>query len=82
MGRSGSPLDGYDFKYFKDLAVWIFHNRDDPVVPRAGGQAPVDAAKAAGGSPKFTVHETGVHKMQLQKNLTGEVMEWLFSQSR
>ena len=43
---------------------------------------PVDAAKAAGGSPKFTVHETGEHKMQSQKNLTPEVLDWLFSQSR
>jgi predicted peptidase len=72
----------YDFSKFKDLPVWAFHNRDDPVVPLAAGREPVDAAKAADGSPKFTIHESGEHKMQLEKNLTPEVLDWLFSQSR
>ncbi len=37
---------------------------------------------SAGGAPQFTIHETGEHKIQLKKNLTTEVLDWLFLQSR
>lgn len=80
--RDSGPVSQFDFKHFRDLPVWAFHNRDDPVVPLAAGQEPIDAAKAAGGSPKFTIHESGKHKIQLKKNLTPEVIDWLFSQTR
>ncbi len=80
--RGSGPASQFDFSKFKDLPVWAFHNQDDPIVPLAAGQEPVDAVTAVGGSAKFTVHETGEHKIQLQKNLTPEVLEWLFSHSR
>ena len=30
--------------------------------------------------PKFTIHDSGGHKAQMQKNLNNEVIDWLFSQ--
>jgi predicted peptidase len=80
--RNSGPISKFDFKHFKDLPVWVFHNRDDDVVPFDKGKEPVDAAKAVGGSPRFTVHESGKHKMQLHKNLNPEVIDWMFSHSR
>jgi predicted peptidase len=80
--REISDVATYDFKYFKDLPVWAFHNRDDQVVPLIVGQTPIDAAKAVGGNPKFTINESGKHKIQLSKNFTEEVLDWLFAQSR
>jgi hypothetical protein len=32
-----------------------------------------------GGSPEFTIHETGGHQRQRRMDLTPKVLEWLFS---
>lgn len=80
--RNGPKISDFDFKHFKFLPVWVFHNRDDKVVPVDTAISLVNAAKNAGGLPRFTIHESGGHSAQWRANLSKEHINWLFSQSR
>ncbi len=40
----------------KDLPIWNFHGDKDTAVPIKRSQDMIDAIKAAGGSPKFTIY--------------------------
>ena len=47
--------------YAKKVPMWIFHGEKDSVVPFDHSQVMVEAIKAAGGNPKFTVYPNDDH---------------------
>lgn len=75
------PISQFDFKHFKTLPVWVFQNTGDKTVPFKYAKELVDAAKAAGGNPKFTVFEMDGHKSHMPEMMQKETLDWLFSQS-
>lgn len=62
------------------IPAWTFHGDLDPTVPIARSQQMVDALKAAGGSPRFTVYPGYHHDSWTVTYENPEVMEWLLSQ--
>ena len=80
IGNTG-PISNYDFKHFKTLPIWAFHNKDDGTVPIKKAQELIDAVWTVGGIPKFTFYETGKHSDHYNDMMTGEPLDWLFSQS-
>lgn len=79
--RNTGPISKYNFKFFKNLPVQVFHNKDDKTVPVKYAEELVNAAKKAGGSPIFNLYDSGGHKYQVDKVLSKDVLKWLFSQS-
>jgi predicted peptidase len=61
----------------KDLPIWNFHGDKDTAVPLKGSQDMIDAVKAAGGSPKFTIYE-GVGHNSWDKAYNDEKLEEWF----
>ena len=49
----GNPADAVKIK---DLPIWNFHGDKDTAVNIKGSQDMIDAIKAAGGTPKFTIY--------------------------
>jgi predicted peptidase len=62
------------------IPAWTFHGDLDPTVPIARSQQMVDALKAAGGSPRFTVYPGYHHDSWTVTYENPEIYEWLFAQ--
>ncbi len=66
----------------KDLPIWNFHGDKDTAVPIKGSQDMIDAIKAAGGNPKFTVYP-GVGHNSWDKAYNDEKLEeWFIQHAR
>ena len=72
----GNPADAAKIK---DLPIWNFHGDKDTAVNIKGSQDMIDAIKAAGGSPKFTIYP-GVGHNSWDKAYNEEKLEEWFSQ--
>lgn len=66
----------------RDLPVWAFHGDQDPVVPLERSQEMIEAIKAAGGSPRFTVYPGVKHDSWTETYANPEVYAWLLSHRR
>jgi len=62
------------------MPLWVFHTKDDPVVPARGSEMMVRALTEAKGNPKSMWHDKGGHDAWIwaYEEKTG-VREWLFS---
>ncbi|WP_238989341.1 carboxylesterase family protein [Mucilaginibacter terrigena] len=69
-------------KYAKKVPLWIFHGAKDSVVPFEHSQVMVDAIKAAGGDPKFTVYPNDDHNSWDDAFAEPQLIPWLFSHSK
>ncbi|QHS54706.1 prolyl oligopeptidase family serine peptidase [Mucilaginibacter sp. 14171R-50] len=69
-------------KYAKKVPLWIFHGAKDSVVPFDHSQVMVDAIKAAGGDPKFTVYPNDDHNSWDDAFAEPQLIPWLFSHSK
>ena len=66
----------------KDLPIWNFHGDKDTAVPLKRSQDMIDAIKAAGGSPKFSVY-AGVGHNSWDKAYNEEKLEeWFIQHAR
>jgi predicted peptidase len=66
----------------KDLPIWNFHGDKDNAVPIKGSQDMIDALKAAGGNPKFTIYP-GVGHNSWDKAYNDEKLEeWFIQHSK
>jgi len=63
----------------KDLPIWNFHGDKDTAVAIKGSQDMIDAIKAAGGNPKFTIYP-GVGHNSWDKAYNDEKLEEWFIQ--
>ena len=64
------------------LPIWVFHGGKDPVVPIARSQEMVDAIKAAGGDPMFTIYPDAGHDSWTEAYNDPELYRWLLAQKR
>ncbi len=66
----------------KDVPTWVFHGAKDNLVPLKESQAMVDALKAAGGNPKFTIYPEAGHDSWTETYDSAEFWKWLLDQRR
>lgn len=66
----------------RDLPVWAFHGDADTAVPLSQSQTMIDAIKAAGGDPKFTVYPGVGHDSWTATYANDEIYAWLLSHRR
>lgn len=69
-------------KSFATTPTWVFHGAQDPTVPIRESQRMVEALKAAGGQPRFTVYPNAKHDSWTAAYGTAEFYDWLLSQER
>jgi len=66
----------------KDLPTWAFHGDKDTTVVLAKSQEMIDAIKAAGGNPKFTIYPGVGHNAWDQAYAEKDLVPWLLAQAR
>ncbi|MCJ8212019.1 prolyl oligopeptidase family serine peptidase [Mucilaginibacter sp. RS28] len=66
-------------KYARKVPVWIFHGAKDNVVPPDHSIVMVEAIKAAGGTPKFTLYPNDGHNSWDDAFAEPQLVPWLFS---
>lgn len=66
----------------KNLPIWVFHGAKDTAVPLARSEEMINALKAAGASPKFTVYPQAGHDSWTETYANPEFYDWLLQQSR
>lgn len=66
----------------KDIPMWVFHGEDDDVVPLSNSKEMVDAVKAAGGNPKFTIYPGVDHDAWTPTYANDEFWKWLLDQRK
>jgi predicted peptidase len=66
-------------KYAKRVPLWIFHGAKDNTVSPDHSIVMVDAIKAAGGDPKFTLYPNDGHDSWDDAFAEPELLPWLFS---
>jgi predicted peptidase len=64
------------------LPTWVFHGAKDPAVPLRRSEEMVEALKAAGGNPKFTVYPDALHDSWTVTYDNPEFWTWLLAQRR
>jgi predicted peptidase len=64
------------------LPIWVFHGAKDPTVPVRRSEEMVNALKAAGGHPKFTVYPDAGHDSWTATYDNPEFYQWLLEQKR
>lgn len=60
----------------RELPIWCFHGEQDTVVPVARSQQMIDAVKAAGGTPKFTIFPGVGHNSWDRAYREEKLWEW------
>lgn len=75
----GNPADA---PKIKALPLWNFHGDQDKAVPISRSNAMVDALKAAGGSPKYTVYPGVGHNSWDKAYREEKLWEWFLQHVR
>ena len=75
----GNPADA---PKLASLPIWVFHGAKDPTVPLRRSQEMVEAIKAAGGNPKFTIYPEAGHDSWTETYNNPELYRWLLEQKR
>jgi predicted peptidase len=67
----------------KDVPTWVFHGTRDGNVPIIRSQMVVNALRACGGNPRFTVYEGADHEQGWRRAYNEPALyEWLLRQNR
>jgi predicted peptidase len=74
----GNPADA---PKIKDIPLWNFHGDKDNAVPIKGSQDMIDALKAAGGDPKFTIYPGVGHNSWDKAYREENLSEWFLKHS-
>ena len=75
----GNPADAAKLAR---LPIWVFHGAKDNTVPLKRSEEMVEALKAAGGNPKFTVYPEAGHDSWTATYDNPEFYHWLLAQKR
>ncbi|HVE40957.1 MAG TPA: prolyl oligopeptidase family serine peptidase [Planctomycetota bacterium] len=75
----GNPADA---PKIKDLPIWNFHGDKDNAVPIKKSQEMIDAIKAAGGNPKFTIYPGVGHNSWDKAYRDEKLYEWFLQYSK
>jgi predicted peptidase len=65
-----------------DVAIWVFHGAQDPVVPVERSRCVVEALKRIGAPVRYTEYPDVGHDAWKKAYLEPELRPWLFQQSR
>ncbi len=68
--------------HLRNLPVWAFHGAQDDVVPLSRSKDMIDAIKAAGGNPRFTIYPQAGHDSWTETYANDEIYSWLLQQRR
>ena len=71
-----------DAKKLAQLPIWVFHGAKDTTVSIQRSEEMVEAIKAAGGNPKFTVYPEAGHDSWTATYYDPEFYRWLLAQKR
>lgn len=74
--------DPADAKRFADVPLWAFHGSKDSTVKPELSEKMIEALKAAGGEPKFTLYEGVGHNSWSRAYESLETWKWMFAQRR
>ncbi len=74
--------DATRVKVLKEIPVWAFHGKKDPVIAFERGESMVKNLKAAGGNVRFTVYPEAGHDSWTETYQNPEFYEWLLGQKR
>ena len=66
----------------RHIPTWVFHGAKDNVVPLKASQDMVDALKAAGADPKFTIYPEAGHDSWTEAYNDKALWEWFLAQKR
>lgn len=66
----------------KDIPTWVFHGARDTAVPLSRSQQMIDAMKAAGGRPEFTIYPEAGHDSWTETYNNPKLYEWFLEQRR
>jgi predicted peptidase len=66
----------------RNLPLWAFHGANDRTVPLKRSVEMIDAIRAAGGAPKFTIYPEGEHNVWDETYANPELWTWLLAQKR
>ncbi len=69
-------------KKYAHVPLWAFHGAKDGVVPVANSQKMIDALKAAGGNPQFTIYPEAGHNSWTETYNNPQLYEWFLKQKR
>ncbi|WP_461450720.1 carboxylesterase family protein [Mucilaginibacter sp.] len=69
-------------KYAKKVPLWIFHGEKDRTVSADHSIVMVEAIKAAGGNPKFTLYPNDDHNSWDDAFNEPQLLPWLFSNTK
>lgn len=75
----GNPADA---PKLTKLPIWVFHGGKDSTVPLKRSEEMVEALKAAGATPKFTVYPEAGHDSWTATYANPEFYKWLLAQKR
>lgn len=75
----GNPADADKLAH---LPVWVFHGAKDTTVPSKRSEEMVEALRAAGGNPKFTLYPDAGHDSWTATYDDPEFYKWLLVQKR
>jgi predicted peptidase len=75
----GNPSDA---SKLAKLPIWVFHGGKDTTVPLRRSEEMVEALKAAGGSPKFTIYPEAGHDSWTATYDNPDFYKWLLAQKR
>jgi predicted peptidase len=75
----GDPERAKDISH---IPVWVFHGAKDTAVSLKRSEDMVEALKAAGGSPKFTVYPEAGHDSWTESYNNPDLYKWLLQQKR
>jgi predicted peptidase len=67
---------------YKEVPIWIFHGKEDPVVPVANSRRMFRAIRNAGGTAKYYEYRNVGHHSWDNALAEPGLLPWLFSQSR
>ena len=66
----------------KDVPVWAFHGKKDPVIDFERGKSMVNSLKSAGGNVRFTVYPEAGHDSWTETYQNPEFYVWLLRQKK
>ncbi len=66
----------------KDVPIWVFHGAKDPVVPIQRSEEMVEALKACGGNPMFTVYPDAAHDSWTETYNNPKLYEWFLNHKK
>jgi predicted peptidase len=75
----GNPAEAAKIK---DLPIWNFHGDKDTAVPIKQSQDMIDAVKAAGGTPKFTIYPGVGHNSWDKAYREEKLYEWFLEHAK